>query len=1255
MYLLLGFHLIKTVYLFLLLVSQTGADNERNDCLFVSHLTGEDSPYCGSSVTPCQTFPHALRLVRDGGKICLDGRNSALQPYGCLTLDGGPNAVERVIIQKSITIQGQYAEAHISCENPNDLNFATLATAGLLKITLSNLVFNNTGVILRYVCAFNVVITKCRFMNCPYGVGMQQEESFALAYQKSTLAVTDSEFWYNGISILVNLSNEFFNFTIFRCLFQGKKGRSKVTSEDRNTTGAVYIVSRTLRRLPGIRVVGSITDSIFRELGHEDNGFAFSVRIRHDLSDGNLTIFNTSFLNNENSVFVHGGFGLRLTKATINSTYGYAITASGPPKTTSTAQGIKVFLDDCLLADNRIGVRMSTTSCLGHQYLCSTSDQTLVVRNSLFLRGRKTRDSEADAIRFAVLRPTQIKSSEPKPNQKLYLLSDFEAILVLENVTFQELHGCALSVEADKNVHGLISVKNCKFVNNSQFVYRMVERATIRIEIKDEDPPKCRQQKWSNSSEFIWKKKFRLPVKFEDSIFEGNVGVSGALQFMNGNVTIKNCRFKNNEGLTSGGHVLMKTGYGRLNIVNSSFLQTGLKRPSKGKQRVSSYGCFLRSESAGPVTIESSSFTASVDKEFYDPLFVATKCSSMNIDTSSTLLCPSGRRMKREEIVKRAGFEIVKDSDTCWTNVNYVKLFCEKCPDGFYTLQRGSTNGLNINKETDCQKCPYGATCQNGRIVAKENFWGFNVSPKLSRLQFIPCPMEYCKPPTHSDHYIYNGCHGSRSGVLCGQCSNGYSEVLYSTSCRKQDKCNDHWFWMASLIYVMVFALYVVFKPPIFSLLYRQSLWFRKATETGRTQVSPNEDNSDKHDAGYLKIVFYFYQVVELVMVESPEIALHMVPIIPPIIALFNFQVKTMDGSIGCPFPGLTAVTKELFMCLKFLATLFSIGSIYAIHRGISKSFYITPPSLALYLAVALETLLLGYETLADTTLKLMHCVPIGQDWRLFVDGNIQCWQWWQYLFIVFIVVFVIPLVLVLFWGSLMLSNDNMSAKEFLISCAFPLPFLLIWLFRYCKKRRSANQLEPSNSNTNHTEEIKKVLHDSFRPSSDGEHGTLYWESVLTGRRLILLIIHTFVVDPMIRFLCLDCACFIILLHHVSSRPFRNRIANICESISLVSLVVICTFNLAAATYISEGLEPSGPIKNIFQTVQWIEIALLGLLPAAACILVVFAALSQVVRVLYHCIRVLHKCATLALSLGSSSRSQQLLINWDDEELDIVA
>jgi len=781
-------------------------------------------------------------------------------------------------------------------------------------------------------------------------------------------------------------------------------------------------------------------------------------------------------------------------------------------------------------------------------------------------------------------------------------------------------------------------------------VYRGDERATIQIVFASEDPPKCLKGQ-SNESKFMWNDKCQIPVIFEDSVFDGNVGISAALNFLNGNVTFKNCAFKDNEGLTLGGHVYMTTGYGRLNIVNSTFLQTRSNvGVSNAKQRrISRNGCFLDSRSAGPIIITNSSFTANVNGKFY-PVLAATKSSLLKVDDISTFRCPSGRQVKLDKIENTMGFELTEDGIThgnrCWIEVNYVKLFCEDCPDEYYSLQRGSATGLDINKRTICLKCPYGASCEGGNVKAKENFWGLNISTNL--LKFFPCPLEYCSSPSNS----INGCRGNRSGVLCGECSDGYSEALYSTACRKKEKCNDQWFWLATFIYVFVFSVYFVFKPPIFSILYRQTIWFRSSY----AHPLPHEARKE-HDPGYLKIAFYFYQIVEVVMIKSPEKAFHLVPFIPPVIAIFNFQVKTLDGTIGCPFPGLNVVTKELFLCSKFLATLLSIGVIYAVHRAASISRYISQPSLTLYLAVALETLLLGYERLADTTLKLMHCVPMGADWRLFVDGNIQCWQWWQYLMIAFISVFIIPLILVLFWGSLMLAKDEVSAKEFLIACAFPLPCLFSWIIRHLKNTKEQKLLFTGNFHD--TEEIKKVLYDPFREPSDADHGTLYWESVLTGRRLILLTIHTFATDPMIRFVCLNCTCVLILMHHLALRPFRDPKANMFESLSLVSLVAICTFSLAEVGFYSEGVDPTGPSQSLFYALQWIQIGLLSMVPAAACILIVFAALSQVIRLLYHFTKLLSyvlqcNCFMRDLSLGRLSMSQQLLLHLDSEEMQSV-
>ena len=1259
---------------------------------------------------PCRTLPQALLLVNDSGKICLNGIDSESNPYECLKTVG-PNGTKLRAVGKSVSIQGVSSPAHISC----GLVFASRSKYGSVKVSLSNLVFNNSryGLVFFNVPSYDVVISDCKFINCmraifmlwegsqgssfinqksslevtdsefrnntfsiefgpklkigsvkvslsnllfdngTYGVALFNVSSFDIVIakckffnfskaavglfwneinyvirEKSSLVATDSKFRYNAKSILVMLPNDFFEMTVSRCLFQNAKGRFHVTNDDRSIKGAVFVRSQasSVTTYP-IRVLVSITDSIFQDLGHKDNSFAVSVRVDNLFGDGNVSLFNTSFLNNENSVFVHGGFGVNLTHVTVHSTYGYAIIASAPPKTSIKAPGVKVFLERCVLVDNRIGIRMSTTTCLDNTArYCSTGDQTLVVKNSLILGGNETLGA-GDAIRFGMSFPKQNYSRAVlKPSkEEVYLSPDFEAKLLLENVTFQGLHDCALSVSVERNVSGLISVKNCKFLNNTQFVNRLDERAIVQIEFTNVDPPQCpHKRKGNKSEELMWNKTFELPVIFEDTRFENNAGIAGTLNLLNGNATLNNCTFKNNEGVAMGGQVYLRTGFGILNIVNSSFHQT----KSAERYRGSRTGCFLQSESAGQLKIEQSSFIAD-DNRQYDPIFAATKSSSILIDDSSSFRCPSGRQITIEKITEEDGFELVKGSETCWIRVQYVKLLCEECPDGFYSLERGWASGFHVHKETKCIKCPYGAKCERGNVLAQENFWGSKVNRTSSTLQFIPCPLEYCKTPADSTAHAYNGCYGSRTGVLCGECAEGYSEALYSTSCQKKEKCHDHWFWLVSLIYILAFALYLVFKPPVFTWLYRQGVWFRSTSNSNSRLEAPNGDSRDKHDAGYLKITFYFYQVAEILMITSTETTAHVIPFVTPIVALFNFQVKNFKGSIGCPFPGFNVVTKELFLCLKFLATLLSIAIIYAIHRVISRFRHIPKPSLTLYLAVVLETLLLGYETLADTSLKLMHCVPVGREWRLFIDGNIHCWQWWQYMQIVFILVFIIPLVLVLFWGSLMLSKDKLSAKEFLTSCAFPLPFLFMWLYRYVFKKPSLHEFKLFWGNTHDAEEIKKVLHDPFRPPCGDDHGTLYWESVLTGRRFLLLTIRNFITDPLTRFICLDFACVVTLVHHLVSRPFRNRKANICEALSLMSLVAICTFNLAEVTLIAQGLEPTGPRENLFYALEWMEVALLGFLPAIACILVVLAALSQVIRVPYYCLRLLRRTVCL--------------------------
>ena len=330
------------------------------------------------------------------------------------------------------------------------------------------------------------------FMNCITAVGILQEKSTVCG--KSSLVISDTEFFYNTISVLACLFNGSFTLNISRCVFQGKRGRFNGISGDKKSTAAVYV-----KLLGSVHAFGFITDCSFHDLSHEDNGFALSFRAYRIFITGSLSVINTTFLNNENSIFVTGGFDVRIVKTTINCTYGYALIAFGPPKIVATAGDIRVFLDHCVLSNNRIGIRMAANPCLPDSK-CAPSSQILVVKNSFFFGGNETRVF-GDAIRFVV----QLVFSLHRP-------PFIKGVVILENVTFHGIQNCALFVSLQKNVKGLISVKNCKFLNNSQFVYHLDERPTVNIEFKEEDPPKCLQR--NHSSKFIWNNTSQIPVIF---------------------------------------------------------------------------------------------------------------------------------------------------------------------------------------------------------------------------------------------------------------------------------------------------------------------------------------------------------------------------------------------------------------------------------------------------------------------------------------------------------------------------------------------------------------------------------------------------------------------------------------------------------------------------------------------------------------------------------------------------------------------
>ena len=348
-----------------------------------------------------------------------------------------------------------------------------------------------------------------------------------------------------------------------------------------------------------------------------------------------------------------------------------------------------------------------------------------------------------------------------------------------------------------------------------------------------------------------------------------------------------------------------------------------------------------------------------------------------------------------------------------------------------------------------------------------------------------------------------------------------------------------------------------------------------------------------------------------------------------PVIGWFDFKPISSHKGFVCPIRGLTAASKMFLQASQVIAVLFGIGVIYLLHGALRKYRKRSPffPSADRYLAATVDCLLLGYSTLANTTLKALNCVPIQTSSRFFYDGNIQCWQWWQKLCGGVICVFIIPFVFVLYRGSKLLHIKEISQKQFLYACLIPLPFAVRWMLS-CKKiphsetgdsydnseQLSLLPADRSIRRQSITDPVHGVIYGPFKKPDDREgSGAVYWESVLIGRRLVLICLHTFIVFPFIRMVCLSAACALILTHHIWKKPFKDVRVNHGETASLTALLVLAVVNMADALAINRGIL-SKQEHGCLKVLHVVEVILLGTIPLLCVLILFIAVLWQLIK-----------------------------------------
>lgn len=134
------------------------------------------------------------------------------------------------------------------------------------------------------------------------------------------------------------------------------------------------------------------------------------------------------------------------------------------------------------------------------------------------------------------------------------------------------------------------------------------------------------------------------------------------------------------------------------------------------------------------------------------------------------------------------------------------------------------------------------------------------------------------------------------------------------------------------------------------------------------------------------------------------------------------------------------------------------------------------------------------------------------------------------------------------------------------------------------------------------------------KPQDNHSTGKVYWESVLIGRRFLLILIGSFLEHAFLRSVCLTILCLVFLLHQVYQKPFVQFRVNLVETVSLATLVTVAILNVGVTSYYSVGIEAGGLQQQYVRFFHLIEAVLLGFAPFLFVVFVFLSLVSQLVR-----------------------------------------
>ena len=438
-------------------------------------------------------------------------------------------------------------------------------------------------------------------------------------------------------------------------------------------------------------------------------------------------------------------------------------------------------------------------------------------------------------------------------------------------------------------------------------------------------------------------------------------------------------------------------------------------------------------------------------------------------------------------------------------------------------------NGYLFSKQSqqcECYNKDDYIECEGDGVSIKLGYW-FGVFSGSHT--FSVCHNEYCNFFTHrketrSGFYnlpeeIDDQCNSHRTGVACGECSEGYTLAYNSPDCISVDKCSPG----MTVLVVVLTALYWV---AIVAILFAVAYCF----------------NTKQISLGYLYGITYFYSIVDILLVTN----LHKTDGVFYVTAILSSFAKLNPQFLGrlCFIKNLDAIDQQFIHYCHMVFITIILFVIHVIAKCNERVFFHVKHSMV---QVACLVLLFAYSSFTSASLLLLRAVRFDDVDGLYVYLSPHLKYYAQQHALYATVAILSGLLITIGVPSLLVTEP-----------------LMMKMFNDRLNKRSATQ-RIKNLFKKHNCFVRiKLLLDQLQDCYKDKYR--WFAAYYLICRLVIMLITYFANDDynnMIYYL--QTACVVITMTHIWIQPYKNDILNVMDAIIL--LIMLLIVNLSSFSF----------------------------------------------------------------------------------------